>query len=116
MTVFQITASKIISVFLLAAYQGEYEKASHYFGKAYTMARSLGDPETVEEARTQFGISSAHKALTSFVSVVENPSRKIMAQLMNWKDVRNDAFVVALASSEEGKLVKKFSSTLIQYV
>ncbi|XP_054756026.1 tetratricopeptide repeat protein 29-like [Lytechinus pictus] len=79
---------------------GEYEKASHYFGKAYTMARSLGDPETVEEARTQFGISSAHKALTSFVSVVESPSRKIMAQLMNWKDVRNDAFVVATAKEE----------------
>lgn len=80
---------------------GEYEKASLYFGKAYTIARSMGDLETVEESRTQYGIASAHKALTSFVSLVENPSRKIMSHLMNWKDVRNDAFVV-VAETEDG--------------
>ncbi|XP_072170818.1 tetratricopeptide repeat protein 29-like [Diadema setosum] len=80
---------------------GEYEKASHFFGKAYTIARTMGDAEIIEESRTQFGIAAAHKALTAFVSLVENPSRRVMSHLMNWKDVRNDAFVVT--ESEDGK-------------
>ncbi|XP_072039913.1 tetratricopeptide repeat protein 29-like [Amphiura filiformis] len=67
---------------------GQYEKASHHFGKAYNIARSMGDSASLEESRVQFGIASAHKALSNFVSLLENPSTKETSNLVDWKDLR----------------------------
>ena len=77
-----------IMIFCFSNFQGQYEKASHHFGKAYNVARSMDDSGAVDESRVQFGIASAHKALGNFIGLVENPSKTPTLNLIDWKDTR----------------------------
>lgn len=71
---------------------GRYEEATEYFSKAYNIARSMGDLESINTNRVQYGISMAHKMLKGLSEHIVMGTRPALERLCEWKDARTDDF------------------------
>ncbi|GFN94233.1 tetratricopeptide repeat protein 29 [Plakobranchus ocellatus] len=71
---------------------GNYDEATEYFSKAYNISRALGDPESTNVNRVQYGIAIAHRMMGKFANHVVIGDKTCMSRLVDWKSVRTDEF------------------------
>jgi len=71
---------------------GRYDQAVDYFNKAYNIARSMNDTETISSSRVLFGVAAAHKMLEAVSLHVEVATNPCLLRLGEWKDTRGDEF------------------------
>ena len=72
--------------------QGRYDSAVEHFNKAYNIARSLNDKETISASRVLFGVASAHKMMMNYSSHIESGNKSCLERIVEWKDNRGDDF------------------------
>ena len=77
---------------ILMYFQGRYDQAVEYFNKAYNIARSMNDTETISSSRVLFGVAAAHKMLESVANHIEIASSPCLNRIVEWKDNRGDEF------------------------
>ena len=63
-----------------------------YFNKAYNIARSMNDNETISSSRVLFGVAAAHKMLEGVASHIEIATAPCLNRIVEWKDNRGDEF------------------------
>ena len=71
---------------------GNYDEATEYFSKAYNISRALGDPDSTNVNRVQYGIAMAHRMMGKFANHVVVGDKTCMGRLVEWKSVRTDHF------------------------
>ncbi|CAL1539763.1 unnamed protein product [Lymnaea stagnalis] len=71
---------------------GNYDEATEYFSKAYNISRALGDPESTNVNRVQYGIAMAHRMMGKFANHIVVGGKTCISRLAEWKSVRTDEF------------------------
>eukprot|EP01135_Chromosphaera_perkinsii_P010697 Nk52_evm97s2192 gene=Nk52_evmTU97s2192 len=70
--------------------QGNYEKAVENFERFYEISRVLNDPESLKEARVQYGIARAHAMLNGYMNSVAEENKTNLNDILLWKNLRVD--------------------------
>jgi len=81
---------------------GNYDEATEYFSKAYNISRALGDPDSTNVNRVQYGIAMAHRMMGKFANHVVIGDKTCMSRLVDWKSVRTDDFNKAIPDTVPG--------------
>lgn len=83
---------ELIKIWCFQFIKGRYEEATEYFSKAYNIARSMSDLESINTNRVQYGIAMAHKMLKGLSEHIVMGTRPALERLCEWKDARTDDF------------------------
>lgn len=71
---------------------GKYDEATKYFDKAYNLSRSMGEVESINVNRVQFGVAMAHKMLQVVGTHIVTNNLPSLERLIEWKSARVDDF------------------------
>ena len=64
--------------------QNDYASAVQYLERYFELARSIGDRQLIDKARTYLGVARGNSVLPSFMNVVTND----LDALLRWKNRR----------------------------
>ena len=77
-------AEACCSLGVLYNQQNDYTSAVQYLERYFELARSIGDRQLIDKARTYLGIARGNSVLPSFMNVVTND----LDALLRWKNRR----------------------------